>query len=302
MEDPEKAEFFRNLYDIQFKGDCSNVTTKRTWNSGWGADFRNVVDGLQHAVETKIPTQMYTLGYWHYAATKERMVCPAADYSCYFLNISRCEPNPEGYVHRGLLMPKVRLFTNPGSWYLEYATRQQTWLRRMVYRFATNKNRINITTPCTVIHVRRADVVLHRKRSRRYHEIDEYIQALDKSTKNLFLLTDDHNAIGEAKTKFPDYNWMYIDRPRHRGAEGGFENQLPSNNPKFEVVVLLVIFRLVRKCSSLIHTKSGFSDLLRREMWQKTVKRVNIDLGKGKIHDIEHAKTVNVSQSYGPVV
>jgi hypothetical protein len=230
------------------------------------------------------------------------MVCPAADYSCYFLNISRCEPNPEGYVHRGLLMPKVRLFTNPGSWYLEYATRQQTWLRRMVYRFATNKNRINITTPCTVIHVRRADVVLHRKRSRRYHEIDEYIQALDKSTKNLFLLTDDHNAIGEAKTKFPDYNWMYIDRPRHRGAEGGFENQLPSNNPKFEVVVLLVIFRLVRKYSSLIHTKSGFSGLLRREMGQKTGKRVNIDLGKGKIHDMEHAKTANVSQSYGPVV
>ena len=270
-EDPEKAEFFRKLYNIQFKGNCSKVFTKLMWSSGWSADMRNVIDGLQQAVKTNQPMQLYAAHPWHYAhADPDRSVCPSKDYRCYFLDLSNCKSDPESPVGN-LLNQKIRLDKIPGTWYYEFATRQQTWLRLKVFRFS---NKINITTPCTVAHVRRADIVLHKNRVRRYHEIDDYVKRMDNGTKNIFLLTDDDNAIGEALTKYPDYHWMYIDRPRHKGAEGGFENQVQSKNPKFEVVVLLSIFRLVKKCSTLIHSKSGFALLLSREMSQDGLRVV----------------------------
>lgn len=293
MEDPEKADFFRKLYDIQFNGNCSNVYTKLMWSSGWGADLRNVVDGLQQAVKLNQPMEVHTQGHWHYAHANDRSACPTEDYRCYFLDLSSCEPSQSSY-NGNLLNPKIRLDRNPGTWYYEYATRQQTWLRQKVLKFSS---KVNITSPCTVAHVRRADIVLHKNRIRRYHEIDDYVERMDKDTKNIFLLTDDENAIGEALTKFPQYNWIFIDRPRHKGAEGGFENQVPSNNPKFEVIVLLSIFRLVKKCSTLIHTKSGFAILLRREMEKEGFKRVNIDLGAPVFND-EYALTLNISKVY----
>jgi len=295
MDDPEKADFFRKLYDIQFHGNCSTVFTKLMWNSGFGADIRNVVDGLQEAVKTGRPMEVFTAKPWHYAyASPSRSVCPSNDYRCYFLRLSHCQPNSGSYSGN-LLNPKLHLDKNPGSWYYEFVTRQQTWLRQKVLRFSS---KINIATPCTVVHVRRADIVLHKNRIRRYHKINDYVERMDKDTKNIFLLTDDDNAIGEALTKFPNYTWTYIDRPRHKGAEGGFENQIPSKNPKFEVIVLLSIFQLVKKCSTLIHTKSGFALLLRRQMGQQGgLKTVNIDLG-GPAYSNEYALTRNISKEY----
>lgn len=294
MEDPEKVDFFRKLYDIQFKGNCSSVFTKLMWNSGWGADLRNVIDGLQEAIKTNRPMQLFTKQPWHYAhSPPDRSVCPSKDYRCYFLDLSNCKPDSKNFTGN-LWNQKIRLDRNPGSWYYEFVTRQKTWLRQKVMRFSS---KVNITTPCTVAHVRRADIVLHKNRIRRYHEIDDYVERMDKSTKNIFLLTDDDNAVGEALTKFPEYNWMYIDRPRHKGAEGGFENQIPSKNPKFEVIVLLSIFRLVKQCSTLIHTKSGFALLLRRAMAQEGLRVVNIDLGS-PVYSDEYKLTRNISKAY----
>lgn len=294
MEDPEKAEFFRTLYDIQWNGNCSNVFTKVMWSAGWGADLRNVIDGLQEAVKTGQPMQMFTQQPWHYAhAAPDRSTCATKDYRCYFLDLGKCTPNQQSYAS-SLLNQKLLLDKNPGSWYYEYATRPKTWLRHKVLRFSS---KINITTPCTVVHVRRADIVLHKNRIRRYHEIDDYVKRLNNDTKNIFLLTDDANAISEALYKFPEYNWMYIDRPRHKGAEGGFENQIPSKNPKFEVIVLLSIFQLVKKCATLIHTKSGFALLLRREMAQEGLRTINIGLGR-PMYSNEYVATENVSKAY----
>jgi hypothetical protein len=94
--------------------------------------------------------------------------------------------------------------------------------------------------PCTVIHVRRGDIVMHGKQSRKYHAISEYLNASAKTNiqihPNILILTDDHNAIGEAKTLYPEYHWMSIERPRWKADEGGFERQLPSNDPIFEML------------------------------------------------------------------
>ena len=75
--------------------------------------------------------------------------------------------------------------------------------------------------------------------------------------RTILLLTDDSNAIEEARRKYPDYHWVYIDRPRFKGPEGGWENQIPSDDPKIELIVLLSIFRLVKQCQSFVHAHSN---------------------------------------------
>eukprot|EP00539_Tryblionella_compressa_P001774 CAMPEP_0178734522 /NCGR_PEP_ID=MMETSP0744-20121128/1388_1 /TAXON_ID=913974 /ORGANISM="Nitzschia punctata, Strain CCMP561" /LENGTH=109 /DNA_ID=CAMNT_0020386807 /DNA_START=58 /DNA_END=387 /DNA_ORIENTATION=- len=85
-----------------------------------------------------------------------------------------------------------------------------------------------------VFHVRRADVTLHGSAMRRYHAIEEYVNASGLTSHqqkpNVFLLTDDQNAIDEAEVLFPDINWIYLDRKRHKGSSGGWENQIPSDS------------------------------------------------------------------------
>lgn len=83
-----------------------------------------------------------------------------------------------------------------GHWLLEYATRQQMWLRREVHQLS---KKVKVVTPCTVIlvHLSRNDIVLHSEHSRRYREVSEYVKALDNNTKNTLLSTDDLNAMGK---------------------------------------------------------------------------------------------------------
>jgi len=303
MEDHRKATFFRKLYEVQFKtGDCSKVMTKSMWNSGYGADFLNVVDGLLHAYRNGIPMQMIAERPWHYAGKRgSRPVCKTKDMYCYFLNMTRCEADRSRIVRRDFVTKDYQIRRGIGRWLLEYATRQQTWLRREVYEFS---NRIKITTPCAAIHVRRTDIVLHGEWSRKYRPIEDYVNELDNSTQNILLLTDDQNAIEEALAKYPDYNWMYIKRPRHRGTEGGWENQIPSDNPKLELIVLLSIFRLVRQCSSFIHTHGNFADILKGEIKDahKDYKQFNVvnldDNNPEELFSVNNSMTVNLSTSF----
>eukprot|EP00978_Attheya_sp_CCMP212_P019547 scaffold54967_cov45-Attheya_sp.AAC.1 len=231
MHDEEKAEFFRNLYNVQFKKDCSLVTTKAMWSSGWGASFMNVQDGLLHAAtESYQPMQFYSLdGSWVYAGKKDgsKPVCPEKSLDCYFLKLSRCKPKPEMYTGGGKFINDKL-----GGWAYEYATRPQAWLCRAVYNYTQS---LSLTTPCTVIHVRRCDAVLDARSTRKYHTIKEYMQRGGENiTRTILLLTDDHNAISEALSQYPDYNWIYFNRPRYRGAEGGWEGHIPSDDPKHE--------------------------------------------------------------------
>jgi hypothetical protein len=297
-----KAAIFRQLYDIQFRGDCNQVRTKRMWSNGYGADMANVMDGLIKAMETKQPMQMSDKS-WHYASKKDgsMAVCPDKNMKCYFLPLSRCHPDPskqfQGDFYSGR-QPPFRIQQN--RWYLEYATRPQTWLRKAVYDFSKTSIHLSDDHPCTVMHVRRADVVLHDRFSRRYMAIEEYMNATDKITENIFLLTDDDNAIKEARAKYPDHNWVVIDRPRFKGKEGGWENQIPSDDPKLEVIVILSIFRTVGKCIGFVHGRSNLSDYIAGVMMNARGKGFfNVDLNKDldKAYNPKHADTHVISRS-----
>jgi hypothetical protein len=303
IQDKGKAEFMRKLYKNQYQGNCSNIFPVKMWSSGFGADMTNLKRALSHSLYAGRPMEVTTYP-WHYAAPDEankgnkvrsKPACPLLTMYCYFLKLSSCEqaapgvlPEPE-WVKGELFVPH-----DHDPWLEEYMARPQTWLRHEVYMFVKNQT---IQQPCTVIHVRRSDVIDHNAESRKYHAISEYINASAKIQiqPNILLLTDDQNAVGEAKTVFPEYHWMVLDRPRWKALEGGFERQLPSSDPIFEMKVLLSTFRLIRKCQSLVHTKSNLGSLFKYELLKanNSAQVYNLDYGKSfkEIHNTKNKRT-----------
>ena len=304
MKDGEKAKFFHDLHQIQYNTShqhCSGTTTftKQMFSSGWGADISNVASGLIHGYTTKQPFQIKTIDYWHYAAKKKKYrtpndkpVCKSGDMFCYFLPIGACPA-----VEKKSAIQNIRTARPQGQladWATEYATRQQQWLRKEVYDYMKHHAPL-VQTPCAAMHVRRSDAVIpgSRGRSRKYFPISSYIDMLVKyekkikinsnsprNTKNILLFTDDQNAIEEAHEFHPEYNWMYLNKTRHRGSSGGWENQIPSGSPKDEVVAILTIFKLARKCDVFVNSLSGFADLIYSAMVEtggREVKRLEID-------------------------
>ncbi|CAB9517893.1 expressed unknown protein [Seminavis robusta] len=302
---PKKAKLFQEIYNIQFenKHNCSSTFSKTMWNSGWGADLSNVVDGIKAAHQTGKSLTIATSSFgWHYAAKKDgsKPVCSQRNMQCYFLNLTNCRSTERPSIGRQyFLAGQWQGFQQAWS-YLEYVVRPQKWLRREVYEYS-KPYEAQLSAPCTVLHVRRGDVVLLDPTPRRYHAIEEYLDKAHNVTKNILLLTDDANAIGEALNLFPDYNWVYLNRTRYRGTEGGWENHIPSDSPKLEVISLLSELRLARKCSTFIHSKSNLADYIFSEMKavQTKVKKINLDVGKGnKVFNADNVKSVAISKVY----
>ncbi|KAL7573644.1 hypothetical protein ACA910_008773 [Epithemia clementina (nom. ined.)] len=238
------------------------------------------------------------------------------------------------------------------KWVNEFLFRPQTWLRKrvvdMVHQAITSTSLTGFNTspvpvidgrqaktsstrggtvhlengplrsPCTVLHVRRSDVVAHNEWSRRYHSISEYLNQTDANLfmrkkygtnttfplyKNMLLLTDDDNAIKEAMTEHPHFHWMYLNRPRWKGAEGGWENQLASNDPLMEVVIILATFRMAATCDSLVHSNGKFGKLLAMKIKENKNGMVwNIDSGKANVYNANNSKTISVSEKYNRAI
>ena len=288
--DTWRTQFLQKIYENQWYGNCSHVFTDYMWSSGWGADTSNVANGLLTGFMTHRPFQIGFINperpWWHYSAMKngEAPVCPTMDMFCYFLPLSNCsvgtiqrhhqlpgnqdlpdnkEIDDEYYRSKWPNRPRARLF-----WLQKYAFRPQQRLWKQLYDFI-HQNATNIHPPCTAIHVRRSDVVLHDKSSRKYFPVSNYVQKIPKdnsNNNNIFLMTDDANAIDEALEFHPNLNWMYLKRKRHRGSEGGWENQIPSKNPALEVLYLLAEIELAKQCDVLIYGKSSFADWILFEM------------------------------------
>lgn len=108
----------------------------------------------------------------------------------------------------------------------------------------------------------------------------------------------------EALHGFPDRNWMFIDRPRYRGSEGGFEHHLPSNDPILEMTVLLTTFKLVRACTSMVRSSSAFGDFLWGEIKDEHQGKKNtwwkrVDEGmRASIFSADNVATANISKTY----
>jgi hypothetical protein len=148
-----------------------------------------------------------------------------------------------------------------------FVTRKQLWLRRAVFDYKElfkRESNWSEKSDCTVMHVRRGDVILD---TRHYYPVSFYVEMIPKEKLNdpnhyVFLLTDDSGAIEEAHEFFPNIKWTYFNRPRHNGSTSGWEDHTPSGDPALEVIAILSAFDLVQDCSTLVHGTSGFTNYI----------------------------------------
>jgi hypothetical protein len=322
ISDNGRASFLKRLHGIQHSGNCQHEAFyKKISGSGWGLDIAHVIDGLQYAMQHNVRVHILAPLNWQYAVGKppqlQKPSCPSADMNCYFLPLSSCEPDKH-MVSWTLQQGSVtflfpwRGFSEPASneWLLQYATRPQTWLRKRAFDIAESTGLLATQAPCTAIHVRRNDVVRHGKFSRRYHRVSEYMSAAQKRNilaTNILLLTDDANAVIEATRTYPQYDWFYMERPRHEGNQGGWEHHVPSNDPALEVAVLLASFQLIQHCDVLVHSKSNLADYFYAVMRladssrsQATVQRLDIDRERDHsiIHNERNVLSAKLSHSF----
>lgn len=195
-------------------------------------------------------------------------VCPTKDMFCYFLPLGLCPPL---HMNTTPASPFEGFDTNPFAWAMEYAHRQKMWVRKRVHNLIKAKAP-PVSLPCAAMHVRRTDVAMKADWARQHFSIGKYLHKLKEKgiyTKNLLLFTDDQNALEEALTHHPSYNWMYLNISRHRGSSGGYENHIAASDPADEVTAMLSIFKLARHCDSFVMGHSTFADEIYRGMVSK---------------------------------
>ena len=328
-----KREYLTQVYQRQFQGtDCSKrqLFVTRMWSSGWSADITNLIHTMQYAHLHGQAMEITSIP-WHYAAPDQAKrpnklpsipACPLYNMYCYFLKLSACSAQPlDSYNREYDYRNPVRAAPRSNRWLPDYIVRPQTWLRHKVFQFIQQQRQSAIpesAVPCTVVHVRRGDVLHHGNHSRRYHPISEYLElptqrnaskvrssASFQIHPHILLLTDDANAIVEA-LQYKQYHWMYIDRPRFQADEGGWERQVPSNDPIFEMTVLLGTFALVKQCQSIVYSSSGFSSWLVYEMTKTTAIAGQDAIGHYNLDDVldyergrHNQASKNISMAFG---
>ncbi|KAG7345123.1 hypothetical protein IV203_032654 [Nitzschia inconspicua] len=280
-----RLEFLQRLYTLQFGGNsCANVYSRHQWNVGFGYEINNIIKGFTYGLQQQRP---FVFGRgtnaqpWRYAAMEDgsKSVCPAMDFSCYFLPFSNC-PWVQGNASEGI--QNYVPVSDERMWMTEYAMRPKQWVRKGVYDYLHRQGFRRLSTPCVVMHVRRSDAVLEGNgHARQYFAIEDYLTRLVEHASNsssssigqpsnydlnkirsILLLTDDQNAIEEAQLFHPQYQWNFLNRTRHRGTSGGYQNHVPSGDPVEEMVAMLASLRLAQQCDVIVRGTSTFGDLL----------------------------------------
>ena len=302
MTNPDRAALFRKLYALQFphpRGHanmCENDLQAHQINAGYGASINQIVKGLWAAYNQGRPFQLtkhWEGARWLFATnrTDHWGYCPTTDMNCYFLEISSCPPvYRRNDKYNASAVNTVREKQHY-QWVRQYATRPRFQTRRKLHEFmqqrlpvvadATNTNasvtvaadrqsqtRSLLYNNCTSIHIRRGDVGYPRHPFRRYAAVKEYLEIGNITTgSNIVLLTDDQSTIEEVQTYHSqDYRWIYMDRPRNTGVQGGMDGHIPSGNEAQEVLTIMAEVKLASNCNKLVHGHSGFVVTIKDEM------------------------------------
>jgi hypothetical protein len=268
------AVYLRQAFDTMWKLNCSDVFVWPMIGSGWSADLTHIAEGMVYAIHEGKPFAVAFRrpgAFWHYAALRHangtNPTCPTRDLNCYFLPLGKCVGRAD-QIYRYKSKTRYSDFADYADrerlLVSKYIVRPQQWLRKAVYDYHYHHAPTSLPVPCTVMHVRRGDVILHKAHSRRYYSIARYLERLPPHRRQgpILLLTDDANAIDEAHELFPHVEWYYYNRTRFRASSGGWENTAPSLNPKLEVIIILSTLELVKRCDGIVYGTSGFAKAL----------------------------------------
>lgn len=279
VNDPKRAEFLHLLSRLQWgqQNSCSNNNNTSGFmiiNSGYSANvgllgkafLTSFLNNRTFVTSKRVPEFI-----WRYAANQNGTpVCPSADLECYFLPISNCKARikqDDGFDQKLIDRHGGGRYGKKVTWIRSYLFRPKLWMRKKVYWELIRKTPA-IPLPCTAMHVRRTDAILENnwKKRRHYFRIADYLNATNPSHNNVVLLTDDQTAIDEALALHYNRTWTFINRTRWRGTEGGMNGHVPSGDPAFEIAVILAEQQLATHCEALVHTRSGYADVLRLAM------------------------------------
>lgn len=285
----ERAAFYRDIYESQYHNkDCSQIRTRSITGVGYAAAVGYMTSGFWSAYrqgypfQTTLPFDRNPAFRWMYVPpfnttdgqNRSWATCPSQDHECYFLPISNCERQagrPQDYAHP--LYCKKEIRENPmrreqHMWLKTYLTRPRKEVRRRLLQLLEKEAPV-VDTPCTWIHVRRADAMSETKNLRNFYPLSEYLERGNvKPGDNILLLTDDETTLEEAHLLHPEYQWRYWNRTRHRGAmERNSHN--PSNDEAREMLIILAELQLAGKCIKGVHGTSNMVDMFTVSMVQE---------------------------------
>ena len=221
-------------------------------NHGLGVDLMPVVRALVEGLRTGTPVRVNERP-WHYA----KGVCPSESLRCFFKPVVY-----DLYCSRRR-MADVTACGNLEDLAFRYLTQPTVELDKAASRLVDT---VAITKPCVAIHVRRTDTLLndgwdHKKKLYKWVPLSKYVEKAEAfEAATTLLLTDDATAIRE--TQAFKKNWQWIDRPRHSGTDGGWENHFPSGDRTAEMAVILALRRLTAMCGVMVGSKSSFGRLM----------------------------------------
>jgi hypothetical protein len=285
---PEKVQLFQRLYKNQFLSGCDNLLKRPLRSAGWGSDFNGLGEGLLEALSLQRPMVVVPAAWfpkergWLYAVKEDgsSATCDSKDVQCYFLPIisSACM-NGQSFVDLdtdGYDNADYGIYHSNSSfpWAYQYLARGQSWLRREVSHFVERERpRFPPNERCTVMHVRRGDLVLEPENpfARGYHAISEYLDLLPEERRqpgsSFLLLTDDADAIDEARLLHPDLNWHWFNRTRNRGSQMEYGKHIVAATPKDDVIVILGTFEIIKGCDAFVSGQGGLSRLFAEQMF-----------------------------------
>jgi hypothetical protein len=264
MKNQEKAEFFREVYAQQWTlANCSEVITSTQINSGFGASSTWLAEVFMKALQKGKPFQIATPKHpWLYGPRDKSSwaYCETEDITCYYLPVSVC-PRESTEQERVWHRPRGKRQWLEWHWLQSFIKRPKQITRHKLFE---KRLSMNLKLPCTTMHVRRGDAGMPRQPYRRYAAVQEYLDlAKIEEGANIVLLTDDQTTIDEIHEYHQNYNWIYYDRPRNSGVEGGWESHIPSGDGAAEILAIETEMAVASQCNRLVHGKSGFMKVLR---------------------------------------
>jgi hypothetical protein len=302
----ERAIFLKEvLYPQQWLSNCSHTTGRQLVKSGFSANMgllsRMFLSSLNHS-STFVIAKKDDLYQWPYSEYDNKTkVCDSADMQCYFLPVTNCNAE-SGQADKATGRYPFETHS-PNIWVREYMMRPKQFMRRKIYELLQKTPKP--TLPCAAMHVRRTDAILENWINKRnYFELGDYVSKLAGPRrrqlatyfKSVVLLTDDQSVIEESHEFHATLPWIYVNRTRHRGIEGGYNGHKPSGDPVHEIAVILAEMKLARHCERLIFTKSGYKDLLIQAMQieqfdQKKVTQIKIDSNRQPDKKLKNAQS-----------
>ena len=163
IQDQEKAEFYRNVYNLQWKHTkdlaCKDAIHANQTNAGFAASVNQIVYGFWAAWNEGLPFQItkHREQFKWMFAPKD---CESNDMNCYFLPLSDCPAIVGTEQKYKATKPNGKKDNKLFKWLRLYATRPKQYVRKRVYDFITKDQKLQPppwNTNCTAMHVRRGD-------------------------------------------------------------------------------------------------------------------------------------------------